>query len=100
MWGVMSTLTPTSMYWNCVVLRPVRETPLTADELVPVAIGTRSPILIDAFCPSTDRICGFWMIFVLLSVNKAVALALEIVAVKSVAFRLARSEARRVGKEG
>src|SRR5271157_2696971 len=29
------------------------------------------------------------MIFVLLSVNKAVALALEIVAVKSVAFRLA-----------
>src|SRR5258708_11380690 len=63
--------------------------PLIPDWNEPVATGTRSPILSDAFWPFRDRICGFWMILVLLSVNKAVALALDIVAAKSVAFRLA-----------
>src|SRR5713226_3493451 len=53
----------------------------------PVAIGTRSPILSEAFCPSTARICGFWISLVLLSPNRAVAVADGIVTVKSVAFR-------------
>src|SRR6266581_7844761 len=53
----------------------------------PVATGTRSPILSEAFCPSTARIWGFWISFTLLSLNKAVAVAGGIVTVKSVAFR-------------
>src|ERR1700756_3044201 len=53
----------------------------------PVATGTRSPILSDAFCPSTARICGFWISLVLLSLNSAVAVAGGIVTVKSVAFK-------------
>src|SRR5271166_5167188 len=60
------------------------------DENDPVAMGTRSPIFSDAFCPSSARICGFWMILVLLSLNNAVAVACGIVTWKSVAFRLAR----------
>src|ERR1700687_614472 len=56
----------------------------------PVATGTRSPIFSVAFCPSSARICGFWMILVLLSLNNAVAVAGGIVTWKSVAFRLAR----------
>src|ERR1700680_1100784 len=55
----------------------------------PVATGTRSPIFNEAFWPSRARICGFWMIFVLLSLNNAVAVAGGIVTWKSVAFRLA-----------
>src|ERR1700674_3038764 len=56
----------------------------------PVATGTRSPIFNVAFCPSSARIGGFWMIFVLLSPNNAIAVADGIVTWKSVAFRLAR----------
>src|SRR5208337_3243116 len=56
----------------------------------PVATGTRSPIFKVAFCPSSARICGFWMILVSLSLNNAVADACGIVTWKSVAFRLAR----------
>src|SRR5208283_4856113 len=56
----------------------------------PVATGTRSPIFKVAFCPSSARICGFWMILVSLSLNNAVAVACGIVTWKSVAFRLAR----------
>src|SRR6266478_3525187 len=55
----------------------------------PVATGTRSPIFNVAFCPSRARICGFWMILVLESLNNAVAVAGGIVTWKSVAFRLA-----------
>src|ERR1700722_12592297 len=66
------------------------ESPLIPDWKEPVATGTRSPILSDAFSPFRERICGFWMILVLLSVNKADASGLETVAAKSVAFRLAR----------
>src|ERR1700687_2784835 len=55
----------------------------------PVATGTRSPIFSVAFCPSRARICGFWMIFVFVSPNNAVAVACGIVTWKSVAFRLA-----------
>src|ERR1700693_2712246 len=55
----------------------------------PVATGTRSPIFSVAFCPSRARICGFWMIFVFVSPNSAVAVACGIVTWKSVACRLA-----------
>src|SRR6266536_3706353 len=54
----------------------------------PVATGTLSPIFNDAFWPSTARICGFWISFVLLSENRALMVAGEIVTWKSVAFRL------------
>src|SRR4029077_1163784 len=53
----------------------------------PVAMGTRSPILSEAFCPSTARICGFWISFTLLSLNSAVIEADGMVTVKSVAFK-------------
>src|SRR5208337_4560657 len=59
------------------------------DENDPVAMGTRSPIFSEAFCPSKARICGFWMILVSLELNNAVAVACGIVTWKSVAFRLA-----------
>src|SRR5215831_15840269 len=55
----------------------------------PDAIGMRSPILRVAFWPSTDRSCGFWINFVLVSENRAVTVACEMVTWKSVAFRLA-----------
>src|SRR5580704_12486577 len=57
----------------------------------PVATGTRSPIFSEAFCPSTARICGFWMSFVLLSLARAVRVAGVMVTWKSVAFRFARA---------
>src|SRR5579864_9767440 len=55
----------------------------------PVATGTRSPIFSVAFCPSTERICGFWISLVLLSENRALTLAELIVTWKSVALRFA-----------
>src|SRR5439155_24572319 len=88
--GVMSMFTPTSKYWNCVLTRGLMPTPPIPGWNEPVATGTRSPIFSEAFCPSTARICGFWMSFVLLSENKAVAVAGLIVTAKSVAFRLPR----------
>src|SRR5689334_20142446 len=86
----MSILTPTSRYWNCVFTSGLIPTPPMPGWNEPVATGTRSPILSDAFWPSTARICGFWMSLVLLSPNRAVAVAAGIVTVKSVAFRLPR----------
>src|SRR5713101_3804194 len=85
--GVMSMFTPTSRYWNCVFTRGLIPTPPMPGWNEPVATGTRSPILSEAFCPSTARICGFWIILVVLSLNSAVAVAGVIVTVKSVAFR-------------
>src|SRR5438876_11254172 len=88
--GVMSMFTPTSKYWNCVLTRGLMPTPPMPGWNEPVATGTRSPIFSEAFCPSTARICGFWIIFVALSLNRAVAVAGVIVTVKSVAFRFPR----------
>src|ERR1700733_5236860 len=77
--GVMSTFTPTSIYWNCVFTNgftnpepAVDPTPTPAWKL-PVATGTRSPILNFAGCPSTDRTSGFWIILVEEAFNNAFA---------------------------
>src|SRR5580700_3854244 len=59
----MSTLTPTSRYWNWVLTEPPK--PLWND---PVAIGTRSPILSEAFSLSSTRIEGLSITLVSLSV--------------------------------
>src|SRR6476660_6012182 len=56
----------------------------------PVATGTRSPILREAFCPSRARICGFWISLVSLALITAERFAAGIVTWKLVAFRFAR----------
>src|SRR5712672_4836696 len=53
-----------------------------------VATGTRSPILSDAFWPSSARICGFWISLVSVSLITSERLAEGMVTWKSVAFRL------------
>src|SRR5579864_3071726 len=58
----MSMLTPTSRYWNWVLTDPPK--PLWNE---PVAMGTRSPILSEAFSLSMTRISGLWRTLVLLS---------------------------------
>src|SRR5215470_10080389 len=80
--------TPTSRYWNCVLTSGLMPTPPIPGWKDPVATGTRSPIFRVAFCPSSARICGFWMILVLLSPIIAEAVMGGIVIVKSVALRL------------
>src|SRR5215467_7989104 len=85
----MSILTPTSRYWNWVLTSGLMPTPPMPGWNDPVATGTRSPIFNDAFWPSSARICGFWTSLVLLSLNRAVAVACGIVTWKSVAFRFA-----------
>src|SRR6516162_5700625 len=56
----------------------------------PVATGTRWPILSDAFCPSSARICGCCRILVLLSLYRNDAVAGGTVTWKFVALICAR----------
>src|ERR1035441_8169728 len=56
--GVISTFTPVSMYWNCVLTRGLMPTPPMPGWKLPLAVGTRSPMLSVAFTPSTERTCG------------------------------------------
>src|SRR5579864_9023976 len=56
----------------------------------PVATGTRSPILSDAFWPSRARICGFWISLVSLLLINTDRLAAGMVTWKLVAFKLPR----------
>src|SRR5256885_12317854 len=57
----------------------------------PVATGRREPILRDAFWPSSERICGFWMSLVSVSPMTTDKLADGIVTWKLLAFRVAIS---------
>src|SRR5882762_10072644 len=88
--GVMSMLTPTSRYWNWVLTSGLMPTPPMPGWNEPVATGTRSPILSEAFWPSRARIWGFWMSLVLLSLKRACTEACGMVTWKSVAFKLAK----------
>src|SRR5256885_913149 len=58
----MSMFTPTSRYWNWVLTEPPK--PLWNE---PVAMGTRSPILREAFSLSRTRTSGRWRTLVWLS---------------------------------
>src|ERR1035437_7303762 len=56
--GRSSTFTPVSMYWNCVLTNGLMPTPPMPGWKLPLAVGTRSPMLSVAFTPSTERTCG------------------------------------------
>src|SRR6266576_1687967 len=89
--GVRSIFTPTSWYVNCVFtsgLMPPAVPPAIPipDEKLPVAMGMRSPIFNLAVWPSTERTSGFWIIFVLVSLRIALAVALGRVKITSFPF--------------
>src|SRR6516162_9826907 len=83
-------LTPTSRYWNCVLTSGLIPTPPMPGWNDPVATGTLSPILSDAFWPSRARIWGFWISLVSLAPITADRFAGGIVTWKFSAVRLAR----------
>src|SRR6266849_5011251 len=63
-------------------------TPPRPDEKLPVAIGMRSPTFNLAVWPSIERISGFWIIFVFVSVRTAFAVRLGRVIAYEPPFRL------------
>src|SRR6266481_584802 len=63
-------------------------TPPRPEEKLPVAIGMRSPTFNLAVWPSIERISGFWIIFVLVSVSTAFAVRLGRVTAYEPPFRL------------
>src|SRR6478736_8939436 len=78
----MSMFTPTSRYWNWVLTDPPK--PLWKE---PVAMGTRSPILSEAFSLSSTRISGLWITLVRLSEARSEKEMPGMVTAKSPALR-------------
>src|ERR1035441_5756000 len=93
-WGVISTFTPTSMYWNWVLtsgLKPAPTTPCVEPKL-PLAVGCFEPIFMMAFWPSTERICGDCRTLVRVSLKVACKSALGRMVEKSELARWPRLE--------
>src|ERR1039458_7905173 len=96
MWGVISTFTPTSRYVNWVLTSglippnpPVVPSP---EPKLPLAVGSRSPIFMVAFWPSTERICGDCRTLVRVSLKVACKSALGRMVEKSALARWPRLE--------
>src|SRR5271157_6490279 len=78
------------MYWNWVLTSGLMPTPPMPGWKLPLAVGTRSPMLSVAFTPSTERTCGACSTLVRASLSVACSRAPGRVVEKSALARCPR----------